>query len=221
MMGTSVHEDTNLYLLVDDDRRHIHEFDINSDFPDSDEYAEANVVRVSIRNCSGIIAYMEILLLYEDRIDGDIVMFADGISQDAHNAMYALNKNGFFEPSDLDAESLDDIFASGVIANLNYIAVHDEHRNNGYGKWLIRNLPKILDRNYGIHPRVIITSICPQIISWGESNPSFRPPEDEAPKYEPMHDALLKLFAKNGYQQLGSTNHYITKPFSIKHSDDF
>ena len=76
---------------------------------------------------------MEVLLLYEDMIDEDIVMFADGVSQDAHNAMYALDKNGLLDSLDLDSDSFEDVFASRVIANLNFIAVHEKHRNKGYG----------------------------------------------------------------------------------------
>ena len=218
MMQPSELRESELHLIVDDDLRHMQEFTIDEDYPDS-EHDEMNTVRVSIVNDKEIIAYMEAFIFYENRID-DLVIYADGVSGDAHEAMYALSQNGLLEPFDPDSDSVDDMFDSlfdNEIVHLHYIAVREEYRKQGFGGWLIRNLPRILLRNYGVTPRLISTTICPQDIDWDrwdKTRPTFSPPNDDcdSPDNKAMFVLMEKMFQKNGYHKLGDSEHYYTKP---------
>jgi len=215
MKLSAVPDDIELCLHIDDDHRHMQYFGTDEDYPDSDD-DEMNTVRVSIETDTETIGYMELYLLYEDRID-NIVMFADGIAGDVYRAMSTLEENGLLEPFDPDNDSVLDMLDSfsGVIVHLNYIAVRDDFRNKGIGGWLFRNLPKILSRNYGVKPRIISTTICPQSISWGKSEPSFLQPDENSPADEAMRILMEKLFVKNGYQRLNETEHFYVKPSSL------
>jgi GNAT superfamily N-acetyltransferase len=214
------HDEIELYLKIDDGYKYMECFSVDTDYPDS-EYDEMNTVSVSITTDTETIAYMEVYVFYEDRIN-DLEMFADGISGDAHSTMCALSENGLLDPFDLDlfaldVESFDEIFdcISNVIAHLSYIAVRDDYRKKGIGDWLLRNLPKILSRNYGISPRIISTTICPQNISWNKSEePYFSQQRENTPTHEAMYSLMVKLFTKNGYQQLGDTDHYCYNKFN-------
>ena len=208
------HVEIELRLTVDDDHKYMDYFNVDTEYPDS-EYDEMNTIRVSIETDTETVAYMEICVFYEDRID-DLEMFADGVSGDTHRTICALSENGLLEPFDPDEDPFDEMFdcLSSVIAHLNYIAVRDDYRKQGIGEWLLRNLPKILSRNYGISPRLISTTICPQIITWDKSKPHFSQPRENTPTDEAMHSIMVKLFMKNGYQQIEDTEHYYLKPSS-------
>jgi len=65
-----------------------------------------------------------------------------------------------------------------------------------------------------VDPRLIITCISPQNISWGKLQPSFSAPDGSAAVVKSMHKLMEKLFVKNGYERLGSGNHYIKKSSS-------
>jgi len=211
-MNPTDENEASLHMIVDDDFRTTYDFSVDADYPDS-EYDEMNTVRVSIVDEDKTVAYMELYILYETKID-NIVMFADGIAGDVYRAMSALNQNGLLEPYDPDDDSADDFFdlMPDTIVHLNYIAVRDEYRKKGIGDWLLRNLPRILSRNYGTTPRLISTTICPQNITWGENEPSFTQPDETAPTDKAMYKTMEKLFVKNGYQQIGSSEHFYTKP---------
>ena len=218
MNEDTVNNDIEMHMIIDDDLRIMHDFSINEDYPDSD-YDEMNTVRVSIATDTETIAYMEFFIFYENRIDVDLEIYADGVASDAHGAMCALGKNGLLEPFDPESDSIEDMFDSfdGIIAHLHYVAVRDEYRKRGIGAWLLKNLPRILSRNYGISPRIISTTICPQVINWDgydKSKPSFSPPNDDCDSLEnkSMYALMEKIFLKNGYHQLGDTKHYYTKP---------
>ena len=202
-------DNETLHLFIDDDFRHIEDFNVDYDYPDSDN-DEMNEVRISIETDTEKIAYMEALLLHGDKID-DFVMYADGISQDAFDAMCELKENGYFEPLELSEDTLDEFFASDDIVYLRYLAVWEDYRGKGFGGWLLKNLPRILSRNYGIRPRLIVTSIAPQTITWGENTPSFQPQDENEPSYEAMYNQMEQLFLKCEYKRLGHTNHYVAK----------
>jgi len=212
MEQTPIHGETEMQLIVDDDLRHIQDFNADTDYPDSEE-DEMNTVRVSIETDTDIIAYMEAYIFYEDRID-DLEMFADGVSGDAHMTMCALVENGLLKPYDPDKDSIEDMFysISGTISHINYLAVRDDYRNQGMGGWLLRNLPRILNRNFNIKPRIISTTICPQAITWDKPRPCFFMPDEKAAADEAMHNLMVKLLMKNDYQQIGNTEHYYLKP---------
>lgn len=218
-MGTiKADNDIELHMIIDDDLRLIHGFSIDEDYPDSDR-DEMNTVCVCIASDTETIAYMEFFIFYENRIDIDLEIYADGVAQDAHDAMCALGENGLLEPYDPESGSIEDMLDSvdGVIVHLHYVAVRDGYRKQGIGDWLLRNLPRILSRHYGITPRLISTTICPQVInwdSWDKSKPSFAPPDDDfdSPENKAMYALMEKMFVKNGYHQLGGTGHYYTKP---------
>jgi GNAT superfamily N-acetyltransferase len=211
MNPTTENNESKLHLIIDDDFRITYDFSTDTDYPDS-EYDEMNTVRVSVKNENATVAYMEVYILYETRID-NIVMFADGIAGDVYRTMSALNTNGLLEPFDPDDDIDDDFFdfMLDTIVHLNYIAVRDEYRKKGIGDWLLRNLPRILSRNYGVTPRLISTTICPQNITWGENEPSFTQPDENAPTDKSMYQLMEKMFIKNGYQQIGNTEHFYTK----------
>jgi ribosomal protein S18 acetylase RimI-like enzyme len=210
-MKPTAENEANLHMIVDDDFRTTYDFSVDKDYPNS-EYDEMNTVRVSIVDENKTVAYMELYILYETKID-NIVMFADGIAGDVYRTMSALNANGLLEPFDPDDDINDDFFdfVLDTIVHLNYIAVRDEYRKKGIGDWLLRNLPRILSRNYGITPRLISTTICPQNITWGENEPSFTQPDETVPTDKAMYKLMEKLFVKNGYQQIGSSEHFYAK----------
>ena len=150
--GIILNDDSIMILIIDDDSRYINDFTIDVDYTDSSDENEMILVRVRVEVNSSTIAYMEFYIFYVDMID-DLVMFADGISQDVYDAMLELNENGLLESSERDEDSLSDIFdAFGVVVYIHYLAVRDDFRNQGIGDWLLRNLHRILSRNYGVDP---------------------------------------------------------------------
>ena len=218
MNQDTAHNDIDMHMIIDDDLRLMNDFSTDEDYPDSD-YDEMNTVRVTIATDTETIAYMEFFIIYENKIDIPLEIYADGIAGDVHGAMCALKKCGLLEPYDPDNDSIEDMFDSinGVIAHLHYKAVRDNYRKQGIGDWLLRNLSRILSRNYGIMPRIISTTICPQVITWDsrdKSKPSFSPPNDDcdSPENKAMYALMEKMFVKNGYYRLGGTEHYYTKP---------
>ena len=221
MEQTADYAEIELQLFIDDDFKHIHDFSVDMDYPDSDE-DEMNTVYISIETDTEITAYMEVYIFYGDRID-DLTIFADGVSGDARETMCALFENGLLVPYDPEKDTIEEMFdsLSSVIAHINYMAVRDDYRKQGMGSWLFKNLPRILSRNYGIKPRIISTTICPQVIAWDKPRPCFSPPDENIPADEAMHSLMEKLLVQNGYQQLGDTEHHYMKPSSLSNNGQF
>jgi len=212
--------DNNIEMqLIIDDLWKTEDFYADEDYPDAGE-DEMNEVHISIVVDKQTIAYMEATIYYENRID-DLEMFADSISGDAFDAMCALNKKGLLDQFDFNNNPLDEIsdYFNSVIVHINYMAVRDDYRGQGIGDWLFRNLPRILQRNYGALPRIISTTICPQVITWDGSSPSFSSPEDDETvdktANKVMRNLMAKLLTKNGYRRLGRSDHYYVQPLKL------
>ena len=92
MNTVAAYNDIELHMIIDDDLRLMHGFSVDEDYSD---YDEMNTVRVSIAADTETIAYMECFIFYENKID-NLEIYADGVTQDAHEAMYTLKKMDFW-----------------------------------------------------------------------------------------------------------------------------
>ena len=215
-------EETPLTLHIYDNLTRMEYFDVGAPYNDADEIRQQDegcqfykTVYVSVTKDIEVVAYMELHLFYDGVISdsgGNHVLYADEISQDALDAMCALKKFGHLKPRKDD--DLDYMLAAyaDVTVYLQYIAVRDDFRKKGIAGWFLRNLNSIIYRTYGVSARIVITSIFPQDIRWEGQKPSFDPRIGDAAETQEsklMYQAMERLFIKNGYKQLGKTEHFV------------
>lgn len=215
-------DDVPLTLNIYDNLTRMEYFDVGLDYNDSEDFKLQDegclyykTVQVSVVADVESVAYMKIHFFFDGSISesgGNHPLYADEISQDAHDAMSALEKFGHINPkADLDLDYLLAAY-SDVTVYLRYIAVREDYRKKGIADWLVRNLDSIIYRNYGVSSRIVITSIFPQDISWGGNEPHFDPRIGEAAETvesKKMYGIMERLFVKNGYMRLGDTEHYV------------
>ena len=224
-------EEMPLTLHIYDNLTRMEYFDVGQEYHDAEEFQQQDEgcnfyknVCVSVTAGREVVAYMECYLFNDGIISdsgGNHILYADEISQDAYNAMCALKKFGHLKPrKDM---ALDYLMAaySDVTVYLRYIAVREDFRKKGIASWLLRNQCSIISRVYGSSSRVVITSLFPQDIKWDGDVPKFDPRIDEAaetPESKQMYQAMKQLFVKNGYVQLGDTEHFVKER---ERHDDF
>ena len=205
--------DLELYLDIDDDFKHMELFDTGSSYPEPDDYT--NAVRASVWSGDKIIAYLECVLFYDMRIAEsryDHVYIADGLTQDTYDAMTLLDEFSLLTVTD-ENQSLGELLATDptVTVYLHHVAVREDFRRNGIGNWLFKNLPMILQRNYRVFPRLIITLLTPQTINWNIQRPSFSDLNETVADGE-MVRVMTRVLEKNGYKRLNDTWYYVARP---------
>jgi len=205
-------DDRELYLEIDDDFKHIQFFDVDVDYPD--HFGDlTNGIRVSVFDNKERVAYLECIAFHDEKIAESIydhIHLSDSMTQDVYDAMVLLKEQSLLVPTS-ENQTLGELLTNypTAIIYLHHIAVKDEYRRQGIGDWLMRNLPRILQRNYKTFPRLIITLLSPQKINWSFSPPSFSDPEEEIGENTEMYGLMKRLLEKNGYEQQGDSRYFI------------
>lgn len=154
-------------------------------------------------------------MFYDERIAEsrfDHLYLADGMGQDAFNAMLLLKELGFLTPTD-ENKTIGEHLASYPVVTvyLHHIAVKEDYRRGGIAGWPLRNLPRILHCNYSVFPRQVITFVYPEEIRWSEGAPIFSSPPDESCSDGEMLKIMARMFESNGYERHGVTRYYIVR----------
>jgi GNAT superfamily N-acetyltransferase len=192
--------DTEMYLEIEDEFNRMPFFGADTGYPNADDDL-TNEVHISILADDDCIAYMECIVFYDERIaerETGHVYLADEMTQDAYDAMVLLEKQSLLEPAG-ENQTIGELLTNYpcVTVYLRYIAVRDDCRRRGIGNWLLRNLQRILERNYSIYPRQVITLLYPQDICWDAPAPMFNPKGEMDAE---MFEIMSQLLENNGYK---------------------
>jgi len=177
-------------LIIDDSLKFIDSFKPSGKFRDyiNEKDITVEISIVDEEKDDKHLAYLKLTILKEKKID-DLLLYADGISQQISDLVDTLFING----------QLND--EKGDIVCIENLAVHEDYRQKGIGGWLVDNVEDILEINYNIKPKIICYFIFPQEIRWADT-PEFYNTE---PNKE-MEQIMKTMFTKLGYKQVGKTN---------------
>jgi GNAT superfamily N-acetyltransferase len=205
-----------LQLEIHDEYENVGFFDIDMSYKDYHADKMLNTVYISINDGTGIIAYMECVVFYDDKIyeyGANVFLTADSeLTSDASEAIYCLQEYGYYDNDDTSEVSF--LISSGLLSTvyIHHLAVRDDYRKRGIGSWLIRNMKDIVATKCNVDIGVAVIKLFPEIIKWGTGMPKFtagdetsEPTFDESGDNNKLALTMKKLLENNGYTRYKDT----------------
>lgn len=192
-----------LEIKVSSSRSRMEWLDINEPFSQCIDEMEEYSFRafISVYKNRTLVAEAHGILFDEDKILNEhqnIVNIADMFDGDSEGAMAALIKSKIYK-QELDEDL---IFVPPYVCYLERVYVNPEHRVNGIGKYIFRNLYEIFLHCLNIHTRCFVIYPKPQRPdehgNWGNY-----PDEDGS-----MKKLMINVIKKAGYKQIGKSGYY-------------